>query len=380
MLQLGIIATILSPYLIMVPALLVLIAIGKNKAIPLLNPVSKGLFLLAACAFLSGVVNASLLSACSAAVIVCYALIAAYLYWAARYTDFKMLLLKVWAFTVAAAVLGILEKVASYFFDLTWIATFYLNEPIDYIYRIYSTFGNPNIAGAWFAAMILTGLYLFQAEHFQRKLYYTVGLALLTVALLFSGSRGATFALEVGLVVYAFFDRNKFSRTILLFTFAAILLLALLSPEINHPLHRRTHIWIKSLALFAKSPVIGVGTFGIRQGLNKLHAHNIWLSILTLYGLVGFCLYLWSRVSLYQSFLLLKKHKAPLLPLLAALQAFLLAHGVIDCILLSPQGGVLYFAVAAAVCGLASQRRGGEDGTGERIRTGTAAGKSDAVF
>jgi len=32
--------------------------------------------------------------------------------------------------------------------------------------------------------------------------------------------------------------------------------------------------------------------------------------------------------------------------------------------LLSPQGGVLYFGVAAAVCGLASQCRGGEDGTG----------------
>ncbi len=136
MLQLGILASILSPYLIVVPTLLVLVAISQKKAIPLLNPVSKGLFLLAACALLSGVVNASPLSAGSAAVIVCYALIAAYLYWAARDADLLLLLRKVWRFAVAAAALGILEKVASYFFNLAWIASFYLDETIDDIYRI----------------------------------------------------------------------------------------------------------------------------------------------------------------------------------------------------------------------------------------------------
>ena len=377
MLQLGILATILSPYLIVVPTLLVLVAISQKKAIPLLNPVSKGLFLLAACALLSGVVNASPLSAGSAAVIVCYALIAAYLYWAARDADLLLLLRKVWRFAVAAAALGILEKVASYFFNLAWIASFYLDETIDDIYRIYSTFGNPNIAGAWFAAMILVGLYLFQAEYFQRKLYYAVGLVLLAAALLFSGSRGATFSVEVGLVVYALLDGNKFNRTILWFTFAGILLLALLSPEINHTWHDRIQIWVKRLALFAQSPVLGTGTFGSRQQLNILHAHNIWISILTLYGLVGFCIYLWSRVSLYKSFLLLKKQKAPLLPLLASLQAILLAHGIVDCILLSPQGGVLYFAVAATVCGLAARGRVGmADGA---VKCGRAALQPEKV-
>lgn len=354
--ELGIVLTILSPYLTAIPALAAFFKILAGKIPVYNNPLNDGLLVLFAISLISGTLNRSFLSALSSLVILLYFCITNYLQH--KITDEHKagaFLQKVWLYSLPTAVLGIVEKMASYYFDLTWIADFYLNEPITYVYRIYSTYGNPNIAGAWFAAMVLVGLHFFEAGRFQKKLYYFTGLALYLVALFFTGSRGATMALEAAFLIYAVFTKNRVVRLLLLSTIVLIAVLAFFSPELHtsHQLNARSHIWVKSFNIFKESPLLGGGTFGVSTRINKLHAHNIWLSFLALYGTAGLAAYLWLRAYVYRCLALLYRQKLPLFPLLAAVQGLIVVHGIVDFIMMSPQGGVLVLAAAAVAAGLA---------------------------
>ena len=70
-------------------------------------------------------------------------------------------------------------------------------------------------------------------------------------------------------------------------------------------------------------------------------------------GVVGFSLYLWIKYYIYKSLILLYNNKLQLVPLLVAMQVFMVTHGVVDFIIMTPQGGVMFFATAAITVGLA---------------------------
>lgn len=356
MTELGIILTIISPYLTFVPGLIILYRLSENKIPIYLNPFNIGLSLLFVWALMAGILNMSLISTVASLGLLLYLCLAIYLQ--------KILideqtvhnfLLKVWKYSLFTALLGIVEKLASYFFDLTWIASYYLNDPIKYVYRIYSTFGNPNVAGGWFAAMIILTLYFFEQDNYKNRRDYLFKLSIFTVALIFSGSRGATLALEAALLSYALFSKNKTTRWVIFSTFFLVIILAVFSPEINynHPLNSRLPIWAKSLRLFVQKPFLGWGIFGILAQTNKIHTHNLWFTILTMFGVVGFTIYLWLRLYIYKSLVLLYNNKLPLVPFLIAMQVFFVAHGIVDFIIMTPQGGVLFIASAAMTIGLA---------------------------
>ena len=95
------------------------------------------------------------------------------------------------------------------------------------------------------------------------------------------------------------------------------------------------------------------GDIGVSTRINKLHAHNIWLSFLALYGTAGLAAYLWLRAYVYRCLALLYRQKLSLFPLLAAVQGLIVVHGIVDFIMMSPQGGVLVLAAAAVAAGLA---------------------------
>jgi hypothetical protein len=59
-------------------------------------------------------------------------------------------------------------------------------------YRIYSTFGNPNMAGAWFASVFIICLYLRDNSSDKReKVMLDFSLIMFLIAIILSGSRGA---------------------------------------------------------------------------------------------------------------------------------------------------------------------------------------------
>ena len=352
MINLSIILIILSPYTCFIPSLLILRMLFQKKLTVCLNPLNVGLALLFIWSFISGLANQSLVSTISSFIILFNLSLVIYL--EHIFTDKKAInsiLVKVWTYSIMAAVLGIIEKIASYYFDLTWIADFYFNKPIEYIYRIYSTFGNPNVAGYWFATMIIISLYLWEC-HREQKQKYLFGILIFAIGLAFSGSKGATLSLEVAILVYALLTKNRVNRITLFFTFLAIMFFALFSPEINHPLSSRIPIWTKAVKLYFKKPVFGWGTFGVLIQTKKLHAHNLWLSLLTMYGTVGFLIYGWIKVYIWKSIHMLFRSKLQIFPALTALQVMVIVHGFVDFVMMTPQGGILFFASAAIVTSL----------------------------
>ncbi|HAA37797.1 MAG TPA: hypothetical protein DCE00_02870 [Firmicutes bacterium] len=356
MTDLGIVLTISSPYLTFIPGMAILFVLSEKKVPIYLNPLNTGLFLLFVWAFIAGIVNMSIISTIASLGLLLHWCLAVYLQDTLQEEkSVSLFLAKVWRFSLFTALLGIVEKIASYFFDLTWIASYYLNDPIEYVYRIYSTYGNPNVAGGWFAAMIILTLYFFEHDNYQNKRKYLFYLLSFLTALVFSGSRGATLALEAALLSYALLSKNKTTRTVIFSTFFLIIILAVLSPEINynHPLNSRFPIWLKSFKLFLEKPFLGWGIFGILAQTKKIHTHNIWFTILTMLGVVGFSLYLWIKYYIYKSLILLYNNKQQLVPLLVAMQVFMVTHGVVDFIIMTPQGGVMFFATAAITVGLA---------------------------
>ncbi len=354
MMNLAIALIILSPYTCFIPCLFILGMLYRRKLAFILSPLNVGLALLFICSLLSGLVNQSLRSVISSFVILFNLALVIYLesILAKDPAIINSIMVKVWTYSFIAAVLGIIEKIASYYFDLTWIADFYLNKPIEYIYRIYSTFGNPNVAGSWFAAMIIISLYLWESQRRQKK-KYIVGILIFIIGLAFSGSKGATLSLEVAILVYALLTKNKVSKNALLVTFFIVLLCAAISPEINHPLSSRIPIWTKVIKLYFEKPILGWGTFGILAKTKKLHAHNLWLSLLTMYGTVGFLIYVWIKVYIWKNIQLLLKSDLPIFSALTALQVMFVAHGCVDFVMMTPQGGILFFAGTGMVTGLA---------------------------
>mgnify|MGYP000924413283 FL=1 len=359
MLNIGILATVLSPYLSVVPPLIMAFLIYKKKIPINLNPINVGLFLLFIWSIISGIANKSILSALASFLLLLYISLNIYLQdYLKNQETIDRFLHKVWTCSFMAGILGLIEKLASYFVDMTWTSDLYFKGPYKPTvenYRIYSTFGNPNIAGAWFAAMVLLAFYLYGRKKEGKKGWYLLSMGVFALALIATGSRGATVGLLLGILIYGLCNKNKVARITLIAIFVAVLAFALLSPEINHPAKSRNIIWEKSMHLFLDKPITGWGTFGIWQNIKKTHAHNIWISMLALYGIVGLTLYLWIKSYIIRLLFLLGKNDNPAFPLLASIQGMIVGHGIVDFIIMAPQGGILFFVCSTIILNLAKQ-------------------------
>ncbi|MFZ7134364.1 MAG: O-antigen ligase family protein [Eubacteriales bacterium] len=353
MFNVGVAMTILSPYFIVIPAIIILYKLIKNQLAIELNPLNIALFLMFILGIFSGIINKSLYSIIASFGLLIFLLVGIYLQ--NRLTnshEIENFIKVVWKVSLVSACIGILEKITSYFFDMTWVSQLFYSGP--YVpsiedYRIYSTFGNPNVTGGWFAIMVLVGIYLFEKEYGKKKKLYFISIIMFIFCLIFSGSKGATLGLEAGLIVYAILRKNIKSKMIILSLCMMVLSLALLSPEINHSLNSRDTVWEQSIQLFIKNPVFGIGIFGIIEKTKYVHAHNIWLSMLTLFGIIGFTLYLWIKIYIYRGLWILYKTHSEELPLFSSIQAVIVGHGMVDFIIMTPQGGMLFFATSIII-------------------------------
>lgn len=275
-----------------------------------------------------------------------------------------------YCFGVVAAVVGISIEIFNLNKDLSVIHFIFglcdLVENEDTAWRLSATFYNANVAASFLGALLLSGVYLLR-EKGRNPVFLCVGQALLLTAFLMTGSRGALLGLFVGLCFYFFGSRNKWMTISAAALFAIWFLLMMLFPQIFSrgellfsDLDIRRGIWLNSIQMFKLHPVFGWGFLGtyfvdanVFTYLRVFHSHNLVLTALTFFGLVGFVICCYLEALKMRATLFLFKKGDKIAPLLFGIGGIFWGQGIFDCTVVSPQGGLLYFGVSALLIALA---------------------------
>lgn len=364
MLSIGLLFMIMSPYTAFLPLAYMAYKMYENREAIIgspsiiYNPWNIGLVFASLWALIVGIENSSFISVLASLAIPLYLVLSIYMQINFNTEERVEKLIKtIWALSFVPAALGIMEKLASYFMDLTWIAK--INWSPTYIpakaaWRIFSTFGNPNVAGSWFAAMTIISFYYLDKTKTRKRYLYGIATCLFVLCMILTDSRGAVLGLEFGFVVYALFKKNRGSIVALAFMIVVAVMM-LFIPEISHPFNSREAIWNACMELFKAKPLAGWGLGGIYSNMGEVHAHNIWITILATLGLVGLGAYGFLKYHMYKDAYTLYKNGNALVPLLISIQALVVGHGIVDFIILQPQGGIMFFGSAAMINAMALQ-------------------------
>lgn len=373
---------VFSPYTAFLPMIYLGFRILQKREMVYKNPWNIGLMFMFAWSLGVGAANDNQISSAASVAILLYLFLSIYIQ--NYYTDEKKidkLLNTIVLFSTASAIIGILEKLTSIYYDTIWWGNL-LGIP-SYIYykegyRIFSTFGNPNVAGAWFAAMVLVCFYFFEKSLKTKRILYGAALCLFTIVLILTGSRGAGLGLEFGLIVYAYIKQKRESIIQLAIVFLIIGVFMFIIPElfpasnaitssmnheVGHSVSNRRAIWLACLEMFKSKPVTGWGLLGIFFAGSDIfhyynrqpHGHNIWITIATTLGIVGLCAYVYMHHYIIDRIKLLYNKGCTLSPLFAGIQALVIGHGLVDFTIMTPQGGIIFFGCSALISSLAIQ-------------------------
>lgn len=369
---------VFSPYTALIPAVYMTYKVLFRKVTIHQNPWNTGLFLLFVWSLIVGILNDSFDSTLLSAAIFIYYCFSVFLQnYFYNENKIEILLKHLFHFSIFTAILGIAEKIVLAFFNVPlWENLLVIISGTNLSNRIYSTFGNPNVAGNWFGIMILAGIYLLSIEP-KNKLFYKSSIVLFGIALMLTGSRGADVGLLVGLSIYYILKKNTKNTRCLIVFLVAITLIAFIPSQIskiseimghglNSSYSSRSAIWYGCLEMFKLKPFSGWGLMGIYDkglyfidyGTRVLHGHNIWITIATSFGGVGLSIYACMKYYLYDSLKVLYNRNCRLVPLLAAVQGFIVAHGLVDFTIMAPQAGLLFISCSALISSLDMQYNG----------------------
>jgi putative inorganic carbon (hco3(-)) transporter len=363
---------VISPFTALLPAIYTIYIVFSKRLIVYKNPWNIGLCLLFIWSLFSGIISGSYISATLSLVLFIYLCLSIYLQ-----NNFKdevkieKLCQYLVYFSLFSALIGIIEKLTFTYFNSTiWKNLLGLGNEHEIIHRIYSTFGNPNVTGNWFAIMILIATYMSSKTRKKHKLFYQLSIILFIIILFMTGSRGAYIGLVAGLSIYYSLEKdNKIIYLILFFAVVAIIaflpfqilsLDKLMGHDFSNSYSSRYQIWVGCIKMIKLKPITGWGLMGIYNfGFKYIdfhakvyHAQNLWISIITTLGVVGFLIYLYMKIYLYKTIVTLNKNKCRIIPLLAGIQALILGHGLVDFTLMTPQAGLLFISCSALICSL----------------------------
>jgi len=383
MIPVSIFLTVVSPYTAFLPMFFMAYRILKGNDVVYNNPWNTGLLLLFFWSFLTGMINKDPISSGASLAILLYFFVSVYFqnYYNEEY-KIENLLKSTVLFSIFSVFIGIIEKItATYSDSIMWGG--FLGIPSQVLaresYRIYSTFGNPNVAGSWFSSMIIICLYFYDNTDQLRKILYALAVLLFTAALFLTGSRGAAVGLELGLVTYALFRKDAqgvgfvvaISLLVMLLMFVPsnwfsltthVVISEPLSHDVGGSVSSREAIWTGCLNMFKLKPLSGWGLMGIYtegryfiQYSREPHGHNIWITITTTLGIVGLSIYLYMKLYLFEAIKLLLSCRSKMVSLLIGLQAMVIGHGLVDFTIMTPQGGIIFFGSSALITALALQ-------------------------
>lgn len=355
------------------------------------NPYNTGMFLLFLCSLLSGITNKNIYSIAASFIFIVYLAISIYIQNSFISIDkIENILKKVMLFAVFSTLIGFYEKISINLANsIKWGMFFAIPsyESLSSDYRIYSTFGNPNIAGTWFSLFILISFYFYNKTEFKnKKIYIGILIYIFIFALYLTGSRGAALGLLFGLLVYKLLLKSKKSNVFIFIMMSIIVISMFVMPiasqylpskssdttisidssmihDIDTSVNSRQEIWKDCYRMFTLKPIAGWGLMGVYFASRDVyhyvtrepHAHNLWLMFACSLGFIGFILYLFTRKFIYEKLFLLYINDCPLVPLLASVQALILGQCVVDFTIMAPQGGIIFFSTSAMITSLSLQ-------------------------
>jgi len=335
-----------------------------------------GLCLLFMWSFIVGIINYSATSIATSFVLFIYLCISVFLqnYWENENKIEKIYRYLV-CFSMFSAIFGIVEKIIYVYFHFNiWKRFLEITSQPVFNDRIYSTFGNPNVAGNWFAIMILISLYFRSITSKTTKLFYEVATLLFVIALCLTGSRGAFMGMLFGLFIYYLLKGNKKDMRLLITIFILTAVVTFAPPQafkyvtahdFVSSFNSRYGIWNGCIKMIKLKPFTGWGLMGIKdQGANFMkdyfyatmyHGHNIWITFMTTLGVVGLLIYAYMKINLFRNLKLLYKQNCRLVPMLAGIQAVIIGHGLVDFTMIAPQTALLFIGCSATISVLAEQ-------------------------
>jgi len=277
-------------------------------------------------------------------------------------------------FSLFAAIFGIIEKIINVYFHFNiWAKFLQLTSQPIVNNRIYSTFGNPNVAGNWFAIMIVLGIYFcINSSKTITKLFYEMSTFLFVIALWLTGSRGAFIGLLFGLFIFYLLNCDKKDMWMVLIIFTFTVLVTFLPAHILKVGHNfessfnsRFQIWNGCIEMIKIKPFTGWGLMGIKEHggdfmksyyyATLFHGHNIWITFMTTLGIVGLVIYTFMKISIFKNLKDLYAQNCRLVPMLAGIQAIIIGHGLVDFTMIAPQTGLLFIGCCAIIRALANK-------------------------
>ncbi|MEB3100753.1 O-antigen ligase family protein [Ferviditalea candida] len=364
-----------SPFLSLLPMFLVMYYYSRNPLGIYRDNWTNGLFFLFIWSVVVGYLNGQGIYISVSVVILGYMLVHIYLQNHYREAgQVEKLLQSVMLLSLGSAIIEFLELFQVISYAPAWwkylLGAQVMIENEQY-FRYGGTFFNANVAGTWYAVMLLISLYFFHMHQGYRKGLYFLAAATFVLALLITQSRGALIGLMIGLMLYAYFMGHKKKMMLLAFLLISGTALMLFFPEwfprgniLYSSITDRQIIWENSFRMFLMKPVTGWGIMGIYLADNHIfsylrvfHAHNILLTMATALGIAGLGVFVWMEWSLLQEFRLLSRNKCRLAPLLVGINGIIMGQGTVDFTIMSPQAGLLFIGAAALTGGLAHAYR-----------------------
>ena len=199
-----IIMIVFSPFTAIIPAVFAVNLLIKGKIKVEMNYWNIGLFCLFIYSMVSGIVNKSILSfIASFGFLLYFALCIFAQNYFVKVSRINTVLKTTVYLSTIAAIGGIIEKIA---FTLVGMPE----------HRIFSSFGNPNMTGAWFGNIILIIFYLKGTKKDKSEgVTYNIIIVLIVIALMLTESSGAFIALVGGIFIYYITSRNKNKKEII---------------------------------------------------------------------------------------------------------------------------------------------------------------------
>ena len=369
-----IIMIVFSPFTAVIPAVYAVNLIFKKRLKIEKNYWNIGLFLLFIYSVFSGIINKNLLSLLASSVLFLYFSLSVFFQnYFVRISRINIVIRYTVYLSVIAAIGGVIEKIIFILIGMPQ-------------HRVFSSFGNPNIAGAWFGSIILMIFYLKCIDK-EKKDYiiYNLSIVLVIVALLLTESTGAFIALVGSMFVYYILKEKKDIRGLIAICItvgiSSILFviiqnkLANTTPigELVTSFNSRYHIWIGAINMILKKTITGWGILGMMQyGSNfvysnepslhnkiivfLIHPHNLWLTFLVTLGVVGFLIYLYIKFNLYKDMIKLYKRHNKMLPLIVAINTMVIIQGIVDCTLYAPQICIIFFFIGTITYNMANNK------------------------
>lgn len=373
MIYLYIAIIVFSPYLAFLPMLYSGIKVLQRGVVIVKNDWNLGLLFLFIWSLFVGILNMDGISAAASLAFLCYFFISVYLQnnWTSEEKVEKLLNIVI-VVSLGSAFIGLLERFTPLHNNPTWWKQLFGIYPQTIFYeryRISGTFGNPNVAATWYAAVILICFYFFHNSKAHKKILYGISLAVFGGALAFTSSRGAIIGLILGMIAYAYFLGHKKNMTILSVILALGVVMMFVFPDwfprgsnFLDSISDRMNIWINCLKMFKAKPFTGWGLLGIYfadgniyQYTRTFHGHNIWITLATTLGVVGLGVFIYIECYVFDQLILLSNNKCRLTPLLAGIQLLILGQGLTDFTIMNPQGGIVFFGCSAIITSLALQ-------------------------